>query len=57
MAVQLMQIFSQCKEDFKPLAETLGLYFQIRDDYFNLCVKEVSKFMKKEVCENCSVFM
>lgn len=36
-----MQLFSDCREDFTPLAGILGLYFQIRDDYCNLCLQEV----------------
>ncbi|XP_053989946.1 terpene synthase-like [Hylaeus volcanicus] len=36
LAVRLMQLFSDCKEDFVPLLETIGYYFQVRDDYFNL---------------------
>lgn len=42
MAVRLMQLFSDLKEDYISLVNMLGLYFQIRDDYCNLCVKEVS---------------
>lgn len=41
LAVGLMQLFSDCKEDFSTLAGILGLYFQIRDDYSNLCSQEV----------------
>lgn len=42
LAVRLMQLFSECKEDYTPLAGILGLYFQIRDDYCNLILQEVS---------------
>lgn len=42
LAVRLMQLFSTCKDDFSQLAGIIGLYFQIRDDYCNLCDKEVS---------------
>lgn len=42
MAIRLMQLFSDSKEDYVSLVSMLGLYFQIRDDYCNLCVKEVS---------------
>uniref|UniRef100_K1QDU6 Geranylgeranyl pyrophosphate synthetase n=1 Tax=Magallana gigas TaxID=29159 RepID=K1QDU6_MAGGI len=41
LAVGLMQLFSDCKKDFVPLLNALGLYFQIRDDYANLYSKEV----------------
>lgn len=44
LAVRLMQLFSECKEDFTTLAGILGLYFQIRDDYCNLCHQEVITF-------------
>lgn len=37
----LMELFSGYTYDFKKLSEILGLYFQIRDDYCNLCMKEV----------------
>lgn len=40
LAVRLMQLFSENKSDFSELIGTLGLYFQIRDDYANLVLKE-----------------
>lgn len=40
LAVRLMQLFSENKSDFTELIGTLGLYFQIRDDYANLVLKE-----------------
>ncbi|KAK2579849.1 hypothetical protein KPH14_007532 [Odynerus spinipes] len=52
LAVRLMQLFSNCKEDFSQLAGILGLYFQIRDDYSNLCVQEYSE--NKSYCEDLS---
>ncbi|XP_066602824.1 terpene synthase isoform X2 [Prorops nasuta] len=52
LAVRLMQLFSDCKEDFTPLAGILGLYFQIRDDYCNLCLQEYSE--NKSYCEDLS---
>ncbi|KAA0192622.1 Geranylgeranyl diphosphate synthase type III [Fasciolopsis buskii] len=36
LAVRLMQLFSDNKANFKPLVDTLGLLFQIRDDYANM---------------------
>ncbi|KAF5399748.1 Geranylgeranyl diphosphate synthase type III [Paragonimus heterotremus] len=36
LAVRLMQLFSTNQENYKPLLDTLGLLFQIRDDYANL---------------------
>ncbi|XP_058789557.1 terpene synthase [Phymastichus coffea] len=52
LAVRLMQIFSDCKEDFTPLAGILGLYFQIRDDYCNLSLQEYTE--NKSYCEDLS---
>ncbi|XP_033211085.1 geranylgeranyl pyrophosphate synthase isoform X2 [Belonocnema kinseyi] len=52
LAVRLMKLFSECKEDFTPLAGILGLYFQIRDDYCNLCLQEYSE--NKSYCEDLS---
>lgn len=44
LAIRLMQLFSDCKADFTKLAGIIGLYFQIRDDYGNLCLQEVLKY-------------
>ncbi|XP_012283445.1 geranylgeranyl pyrophosphate synthase isoform X1 [Orussus abietinus] len=52
LAVRLMQLFSDCKEDFSQLAGILGLYFQIRDDYCNLSLQEYSEH--KSYCEDLS---
>lgn len=52
LAVRLMQLFSDCKEDFTPLAGILGLYFQVRDDYCNLCLQEYME--NKSFCEDLS---
>ncbi|XP_076686117.1 geranylgeranyl pyrophosphate synthase quemao isoform X2 [Andrena cerasifolii] len=52
LAVRLMQLFSDCKEDFAPLAGILGLYFQIRDDYCNLYLQEYAE--NKSYCEDLS---
>ncbi|XP_067648305.1 terpene synthase isoform X2 [Eurosta solidaginis] len=43
LAIRLMQLFSENKEDFTKLTAILGLYFQIRDDYCNLSLKEYSQ--------------
>jgi len=50
LGVQLMQLFSENKSDFKPLLDNLGLFFQIRDDYANLGSKEYSD--NKTYCED-----
>ncbi|XP_072293242.1 geranylgeranyl pyrophosphate synthase [Eucyclogobius newberryi] len=50
LAVGLMQLFSEWKQDLKPLLDTLGLFFQIRDDYANLNSKEYSE--NKSFCED-----
>lgn len=41
LAIRLMRLFSESEEDFTKLTGILGLYFQIRDDYCNLCLQEV----------------
>ena len=52
LGVRLMQLFSEKEPaaDLKPLLDNLGLYFQIRDDYANLCSKEYSD--AKTFCED-----
>lgn len=50
MAIRLMQLFSENQSDFTALAGILGLYFQVRDDYCNLCSKEYSE--NKSFCED-----
>ncbi|KAJ8248127.1 hypothetical protein GJAV_G00238620 [Gymnothorax javanicus] len=50
LAVGLMQLFSDWKQDLKPLLDTMGLFFQIRDDYANLYSREYSE--NKSFCED-----
>ncbi|CAG0886410.1 unnamed protein product [Darwinula stevensoni] len=50
LALRLMQLFSLCQEDFSHLTGILGLYFQIRDDYCNMCSKEYAE--SKSFCED-----
>ncbi|XP_069695704.1 terpene synthase isoform X2 [Periplaneta americana] len=50
LAIRLMQLFSENKADFSKLTGILGLYFQIRDDYCNLCLQEYSE--NKSFCED-----
>ncbi|XP_014276931.1 terpene synthase isoform X1 [Halyomorpha halys] len=50
LAVRLMQLFSSNKSDFSFLGGILGLYFQIRDDYCNLCDREYAD--NKSFCED-----
>uniref|UniRef100_A0A665WJE9 Geranylgeranyl pyrophosphate synthase n=1 Tax=Echeneis naucrates TaxID=173247 RepID=A0A665WJE9_ECHNA len=50
LAVGLMQLFSSWKQDLKPLLDTLGLLFQILDDYCNLRSKEYTD--RKSYCED-----
>ncbi|XP_067092437.1 geranylgeranyl pyrophosphate synthase [Osmerus mordax] len=50
LAVGLMQLFSSWQRDLKPLLDTLGLLFQIRDDYANLNSREYSE--NKSFCED-----
>lgn len=42
LAIRLMLLFSENEKDFTKLTALLGLYFQIRDDYCNLSLEEVS---------------
>lgn len=50
LATRLMQAFSTNKQDFIPLVNNLGLYYQIRDDYINL---RNEKYMEnKSYCED-----
>lgn len=42
LAVRLMQAVSKCHMDLVPLADVLGLIFQIQDDYLNLTSQPVS---------------
>ncbi|XP_060781478.1 geranylgeranyl pyrophosphate synthase-like isoform X1 [Neoarius graeffei] len=50
LAVGLMQLFSEWRCDLKPLLDTLGLLFQIRDDYANLCSPQYGA--NKSFCED-----
>lgn len=50
LAIRLMQLFSNSREDYSTITGILGLYFQIRDDYANLCMKEYSD--SKSYCED-----
>ncbi|MGH0128786.1 UNVERIFIED_CONTAM: hypothetical protein FKN15_046598 [Acipenser sinensis] len=50
LAVGLMQLFSSNCRDLKPLLDTLGFFFQIRDDYANLSSKEYSE--NNSFCED-----
>ncbi|KAJ1532248.1 hypothetical protein ONE63_000864 [Megalurothrips usitatus] len=50
LAIRLMRLFSDSEEDFTKLTGILGLYFQIRDDYCNLCLQEYSE--NKSYCED-----
>ncbi|XP_045501205.1 geranylgeranyl pyrophosphate synthase-like [Colias croceus] len=40
LACQLMQMFSDNKTDYSDFAKTLGMYFQLRDDYCNIIQPE-----------------
>jgi len=42
LGIQLMQLFSESKAEFTKLTGILGLYYQIFDDYRNLCRQEVT---------------
>ena len=42
LGIKLMQLFSENKTDFTQLIIILGVYYQISNDYRNLCRKEVT---------------
>ncbi|GBP96837.1 Geranylgeranyl pyrophosphate synthase [Eumeta japonica] len=50
LAIRLMQLFSTNEANLTKLTSTLGLYFQIRDDYCNLCLQEYAQ--NKGYCED-----
>ncbi|XP_037792044.1 geranylgeranyl pyrophosphate synthase-like [Penaeus monodon] len=50
LAIRLMQLFSQTQEDFSRITGILGLYFQIRNDYSILYLKEYCD--SKSYCED-----
>ncbi|XP_046392537.1 geranylgeranyl pyrophosphate synthase isoform X2 [Ischnura elegans] len=50
LAIRLMQLFSDNKDDYTKLASILGLYFQVRDDLCNLAMQEYQD--NKSFCED-----
>ena len=52
LAARLMQSASRTTHDILPLTDLIGLMFQIRDDYNNLCSEQVSR--PPLYCENHS---
>jgi len=42
LGIQLLQLFSENKADFTKLTGILGLYYQIFNDYRNLCRQEIT---------------
>lgn len=50
LAVRVMQAFSTNKTDYIPLVNSLGLFFQIQDDYMNLQSEEYAN--NKSFCED-----
>lgn len=42
LGVKMMQLFSEEKADLTKLTGIFGQYYQIRDDYCNLCLDEVT---------------
>ncbi|XP_050453529.1 terpene synthase-like [Cataglyphis hispanica] len=50
LIVKLMKLFSTCEQDLSSLITTLSLFFQIRDDYGNLCSNNYTE--NKSYCED-----
>jgi len=50
LAIRLLQLFSGYHQDLQKIVSLLGLFFQIRDDYANLVLKEYSE--NKSYCED-----
>ena len=50
LAVQLMQAESKSEKNYTPLVNTIGLLFQIRDDYMNLASSDYAS--NKGICED-----
>jgi len=42
LGIQLLQLFGENTADFTKLTGILGLYYQISNDYRNLCRQEVT---------------
>jgi geranylgeranyl pyrophosphate synthase len=42
LTMQLMQLFSENRDDFTKIPDSLGLFFQIFDDFFDLLRHEVN---------------
>ncbi|XP_076172628.1 terpene synthase-like [Ptiloglossa arizonensis] len=43
LSVRLLQLFSNCKKDFSSLINTISVYYQIRNDYFDLHSKKFAE--------------
>src|SRR2546427_586364 len=43
MAMKLMQLFTEDKRDFRKLFDSIGSYYQIRNDYMNLTTTDVEQ--------------
>eukprot|EP01103_Thecamoeba_quadrilineata_P001628 TRINITY_DN11472_c0_g1_i1.p1 TRINITY_DN11472_c0_g1~~TRINITY_DN11472_c0_g1_i1.p1 ORF type:complete len:305 (-),score=27.61 TRINITY_DN11472_c0_g1_i1:22-936(-) len=52
LAVRLMQSFTENSTDYVELVNLLGFYFQIRDDYLNICTSHYEAH--KGFCEDLS---
>ncbi len=50
LAIDLMGVYSDKNYNFEKLINSIGLFFQIRDDLANLCSKEYAD--SKSYCED-----
>jgi len=56
LGIQLLQLFSENTADYTKLTGILGLYYQISNDYRNLCRQEVTSELPVLNIEICPFF-
>ncbi|XP_050669647.1 terpene synthase-like [Leptidea sinapis] len=54
--LRLMQLFSDQKTDYSNLVIKLGMYFQVRDDYCNICKPKALQECSPDTNENSGDF-
>ena len=56
LGIQLLQLFSENTVDFTKLTGILGLYYQISNDYCNICRQEVTSELLVKIFKFVHVF-